>query len=129
MAGNLVITISREFGSGGRDIGRLVADRLGIKCYDKELIELAAKENNISKDIMEKHDEKSTGGFLSGMAADFFSGGYSKTGFADISIEQQMFKAQFDTIQKLSAKESCVIVGRCADYALRDHNNLLRVFI
>ena len=72
MADNFVITIGRQFGSGGRDIGRAVAERLGVKCYDKEIIELAAMENNISQDILEKHDEKPMSGILSGMVSDIF---------------------------------------------------------
>ena len=129
MADNFVITIGRQFGSGGRDIGRMVAERLGIKCYDKEIIELAAEENNISQDILEKHDEKPMSGFLSGMVSDIFSSGYSKSRFVDVSLEQQVFLAQFDTIKNLAEKESCVIVGRCGNYALQEHKNVLNVFV
>ncbi len=129
MADNFVITIGRQFGSGGRDIGRMVAERLGIKCYDKEIIELAAQENNISQDILEKHDEKPMSGFLSGMVSDIFSSGYSKSRFVDVSLEQQVFLAQFDTIKNLAEKESCVIVGRCGNYALQEHKNVLNVFV
>ena len=129
MADNFVITIGRQFGSGGRDIGRAVAERLGVKCYDKEIIELAAMENNISQDILEKHDEKPMSGILSGMVSDIFSSGYSKSRFVDVSLEQQVFLAQFDTIKNLAEKESCVIVGRCGNYALQDHPNVLNVFV
>ena len=129
MADNFVITIGRQFDSGGRDIGRAVAERLGVKCYDKEIIELAAMENNISQDILEKHDEKPMSGILSGMVSDIFSSGYSKSRFVDVSLEQQVFLAQFDTIKNLAEKESCVIVGRCGNYALQDHPNVLNVFV
>ena len=129
MAENLVITIGRTYGSGGRDIGRLAAEKLGIKCYDKELIEIAARENNIAPEILKKHDEKPTNSFISGMISDVFSSGYSRPGYVDMPLEQQVFLAQFETIKNLSSQESCVFVGRCADYALKDRPNVLRVFI
>ena len=108
MDGRTVITIGREFGSGGHEIGMKLAERLGIKCYDKELLELAAKESGLCKDT--------------------YSLGYSNS-YVDMPINHKVFLAQFDAIKKLAEKESCVIVGRCADYALEDDPFAVSVFV
>ena len=106
----LVITIGRQCGSGGRRIGQMLAEQLGIKCYDKEILNRAAKE--------------------SGLAAELFETlGYTSSSYMDMPINHKIFLAQFDTIKKLASEESCVIVGRCADYALADDPNAFSVFI
>jgi cytidylate kinase len=129
MSGNLIITIGRECGSGGRMIGMKLAERLGIKAYDKELLLLAAQESGLSKEILEHHDEKPTNSFLYSLVTDNFSSGYAATGYFDMPLNQKAFLAQFDTIKKLADQESCVMIGRCADYALADYPNVVRVFI
>ncbi len=129
MSDNLVITIGREFGSGGREIGLKLAAELGIKCYDKELLELAAKESGLCPEIMQNHDEKPTNSFLYSLVMDTYSMGYSSATLLDMPINHKVFLAQFDTIKKLADNESCVIVGRCADYALEDYPNVVSVFI
>ena len=113
-----VITIGREYGSGGRFIAKQVAEKLGIGFYDNELITEACKESGLSPAILETYDEK-TDGFFS------VAGMYSY----DMSLSQKVFLAQFDAIKKIAENESCVIVGRCADYVLRDNPNLVSVFI
>ncbi len=113
-----VITIGREYGSGGRFIAKLVAERLGISFYDNELITEACKESGLSPAILETYDEK-TDGFFS------VAGMYSY----DMSLSQKVFLAQFDAIKKIAENESCVIVGRCADYVLKDNENLVSIFI
>ncbi|MCI8514832.1 MAG: cytidylate kinase-like family protein [Lachnospiraceae bacterium] len=129
MSDNLIITIGRECGSGGRMIGMKLAERLGIKAYDKELLLLAARESGLSKEILEHHDEKPTNSFLYSLVTDNFSSGYAAAGYFDMPLNQKAFLAQFDTIKKLADQESCVMIGRCADYALADYPNVVRVFV
>lgn len=123
-----VITIAREFGSGGHDIGQKLAEELGIKCYDKELLELAAKESGLCEELFANHDEKPTNSFLYSLVMDTYSLGYT-TSYVDMPINHKVFLAQFDAIKKLAEKESCIIVGRCADYALESNPNAISVFI
>lgn len=128
--GNLVVTIGREFGSAGKDIGLEVAQRLGVKCYDKELLAYASENSEFCQEVFENNDEKPTNSFLYSLFMDAHSfGGYSTTGFADVPLNQKVFLAQFETIKQIAEQESCVIVGRCADYALQDNENVVSVFI
>lgn len=128
MHGNLVITIGRECGSGGRFIGQKLAERLGIRCYDKELLTLSAQNSGLCEEIFEHHDEKPTNSFLYSLVMDTYSMSYNPSTFVDMPLNQKVFLAQFDTIKQLAEKESCVIVGRCADYALADYPNTVSVF-
>ena len=128
--GNLIVTIGREFGSAGKDIALKVAERLNIPCYDKELLERAAKESDFCEEIFEHNDEKPTGSFLYSLVMDAHAfGGYASPGLLDMPLNQKIFLAQFDTIKKIGATESCVMVGRCADYALQDNENVVSVFV
>lgn len=129
MNGNLVITIGRTCGSAGRQIGQKLAEELGIKCYDKELLALAAKESGLCEELFETHDEKPTSSFLYSLVMDTYSLGYTTNSYMDMPINHKIFLAQFDTIKKLADQESCVIVGRCADYALAEYPNTVTVFI
>lgn len=129
MKGNLVITIGRQCGSGGLKIGKLLAESLGVKCYDKELLNLAAKNSGLCEELFETHDEKPTSSFLYSLVMDTYSLGYTSSAYMDMPINHKIFLAQFDTIKKLADEESCVIVGRCADYALADYPNTVTVFI
>ncbi len=129
MKGNLVISIGRQCGSGGKVIGQMVADKLGIKCYDKELLTRAAKESGLCEELFETHDEKPTISFLYSLVMDTYSLGYTTSAYMDMPINHKIFLAQFDTIKKLAEEESCVIVGRCADYALAENPNMVSVFI
>ena len=128
MYDNTVITIGREFGSGGHEIGMKLAERLGVKCYDKELLQLAAKNSGLCEELFASQDEKPTNSFLYSLVMDTYSLGYSNS-YVDMPINHKVFLAQFDTIKKLAENESCVIVGRCADYALEDDPNCVSVFI
>ena len=123
-----VITIGREFGSGGHEIGMKLAEKLGIKCYDKELLELAAKESGLCEELFASQDEKPTNSFLYSLVMDTYSLGYTNS-YVDMPINYKVFLAQFDAIKKLAERESCVIVGRCADYALEDNPYAVSVFI
>ena len=124
-----IITIGREYGSAGRQIGQEVAKYFGIKCYDKELLEHAANDSGICKELFENHDEKPTNSFLYSLVMDTYSFGYSSAGFTDMPMNHKVFLAQFEAIKKLAGEGPCVMVGRCADYALADNNNCYSVFI
>ena len=113
---NTIITIGRQFGSAGREIGEKLAEELGIKCYDKELLTRAAKESGFCEELIHTHDERPTFG-------------YNAAGLVDMPISQKVFLAQFDAIKKIAAEGPCIIVGRCADYALADNPNCISVFI
>ena len=124
-----IITIGRQYGSAGRQIGQDVARYFGIKCYDKELLEHAANDSGICKEVFENHDEKPANSFLYSLVMDTYSFGFSSTGFTDMPMNHKVFLAQFDAIKKLAGEGPCVMVGRCADYALSDNQNLFSIFI
>ena len=127
---NVIYTIGREFGSGGKAIGEALANRLNIKCYDKELLKMAAKESGFCQEIFENQDEKPTNSFLYSLVMDTYSmSGYSSAPFLDMPLNHKVFLAQFETIKKIASTESCVIVGRCADYALSENPNCINTFI
>ena len=128
MAVDTIITIGRQAGSGGREIGRLVADILGIPFYDKELLERAAEESGFSKEFFMKHDEKRTSSFIYSLAMDSPSPGFSAA-IPGMPINHRFFLAQFNTIKTIAKEGGCVIVGRCADYALEENPHLLSIFI
>ena len=128
---SLIITIGRQFGSGGRDVGEKVAEYFNIPFYDKELVELAAQKSNISKEALKEVDEHATNSFLYSLA----SGNYSMRGinapiYYEMPINDKLFIAQADVIKEVAKKGSCVIVGRCADYVLENENeDVLCVFV
>ena len=126
---NTVITIGRQFGSGGREIGEKLAEYFGIKFYDKELLTRAAKESGFCEEMIQNHDERPTNSFLYNLVMDTYSFGYNASSFVDMPISHKVFLAQFDAIKKIAEEEPCVIVGRCADYALADFKNVINLFI
>jgi cytidylate kinase len=126
---NTIITIGRQFGSGGREIGIKVAEYFGIQFYDKELLTRAAKESGFAQEMIQDHDERPTTSFLYNLVMDTYSFGYNSSSFVDMPISHKIFLAQFDTIKKIADEGPCVIVGRCADYALADYKNVVNVFI
>ena len=126
---NTIITIGRQFGSAGREIGEKVAAHFGIPCYDKELLSRAAKESGFCEEMIESHDERPTNSFLYNLVMDTYSFGYNASSFVDMPISHKIFLAQFDTIKKIASEGPCVIVGRCADYALSDYKNCIHLFI
>ncbi len=117
---NRVITISREFGSGGRTIGKKVAKKLGIPCYDAMLIQKIAEESGYAADYIREEGEYATGGWLSTVFTDRTMG---------MTNQDKLWIIQSRVITELAEKASCVIVGRCADYILRDKADCLNVFI
>lgn len=126
---NTIITIGRQFGSAGHEIGEKVAEYFGIKCYDKELLSRAAKESGFCEEMIRNHDERPTNSFLYNLVMDTYSFGYNTSSFVDMPISHKVFLAQFDTIKKIADEGPCVIVGRCADYALSDYDNSIHLFI
>lgn len=124
-----IITIGRQYGSAGREIGQKLAEQLEIKCYDKELLSRAAKESGLCKEIFENHDEKPTNSFLYSLVMDTYSLGYSASSYIDMPMNHKVFLAQFESIKKLADEGPCIIVGRCADYALSDYKNCVNLFI
>lgn len=125
MQKSLIITIGRQFGSGGHEIGEKLAKKLGIKFYDKELIKLIAKQSGLCEKVLESYDEKPTNSLLYSIVMDI----YPSVMYTGPTIDQQIYQANYDTIRKLADGEPCVIVGRCADYILRDHPELVSVFV
>jgi len=129
MKTNTIITIGRQFGSGGRDIGVKIAKDLEIKYYDKELLTRAAKDSGLAEEIFETHDERPTSSFLYSLVMDTYSMGYMGNTFSEMPINHKVFLAQFDAIKKIADEGPCVIVGRCADYALADYPNVVSIFL
>ena len=130
MDNKIILTIGRQFGSGGREIGQRLAKELGIGYYDKELITVAARESGLCEDVFEKADERASSGlsYAFTMGYSSFMGGMF-TPYNDILSNDGLFKIQSDAIRKLAETESCVLVGRCADYILRDDPACLSFFI
>ncbi|MBR4554449.1 MAG: cytidylate kinase-like family protein [Ruminococcus sp.] len=124
-----IITISREFGSGGREIGRKLADKFGIDFYDKELLEIASKESGITQELFVKHDESYTNSFLYSLVMGTYPVTPDGRINPELPLNQKIFLAQFDTIRSLAEKGPCVIVGRCADYVLKNRDNVVNFFI
>lgn len=126
---NTIITIGRQFGSAGKEIGAILAKELEIPFYDRELLTRAAKESGFCEEMIECHDERPTNSFLYNLVMDTYSFGYNSAAMVDMPISQKVFLAQFDAIRKIADEGPCVIVGRCADYALSEYNNCVNIFI
>ena len=130
MARNIVVTIGRHFGSGGKEIGRKVAEALGVTFYDEELVTMAAEKSNINKDVLNNVDERATGSLLYSLVMGGGLRGLTTPVYYEMPINDKLFIAQSDVIKKLAAEGSCVIVGRCADYVLENTQyNTLNVFL
>ena len=122
-----LVTISREYGSGGRIIGRLVAEKLGIPFYDKEILDMAAEQSGLSREIVEAAELRAKSSFSYSLASamNFGEGMIGDT----VSINEKLFVAQYDVVHQIAEAGEGVIVGRCADYVLRDYPNCLKVFV
>ena len=129
MAEGFVITIGRQFGSGGRAIGEALAKRLGIPYYDKGLLAEAAKDSGICQELFENHDEKASRSFLFSLVTGAQMRTDTGSMYMDMPLNHKIFLAQFDAIRRIAAEGPCVIVGRCADYVLRDKRNVVSVFV
>lgn len=125
---NFVISIGRQKGSGGKEIAEKLARRLGVKIYDKKLLEVAAKESGLDTSVFEETDERESHTFMGNMFSIHGSLANVLSGGSCIE-EDQLFEIQSETIRNIAAKESCIIVGRCAEYILRDHPAMTSIFI
>lgn len=121
----VIITIGRQFGSGGHELGEKLARRLGIPFYDRNLLSEAAQRSGMTKEMIESMDEKPTNSFLYSLSV----GNYSYGGDVPLPLENQVFLAMSEAIREVAKKGSCVIVGRCAEYVLAGEESLLRVFV
>ena len=128
MDNTFTITISREYGSGGRQIGENLARGLGINFYDKEILPMVAEKSGLSAGFVEKSDENIPGSFLFNLKYSTYASMDAVT-YYDTPITDKVFLAQSSVIKDLAANESCIIVGRCADYVLREKPGLVRIFI
>lgn len=118
----MIVTIGRQHGSGGHDVARALAQELGIPCYDKEIVDEAARCSNLCREVVENFDEKRVTAFI-GSEPHFFS---LSEGFG---LNMQAASAQFEAIRTLAERSDAIFVGRCADYVLREREDLLRVFV
>lgn len=123
----MVITVGRQYGSGGREIGTMLAEKLGFAYYDDLLLKEAAKESGLCEELFRSFDERPKS-FLYSVAMDPYSFSMNHV-TPKGSIEQQIYLATYDTIKKLAEKGSCVLIGRCADYALKDRDDVINLFI
>lgn len=128
MSCKYIITISRQFGSGGRIFGKSLAETLNIDFYDKELVSLAAKESGYNPEIFENVDERATNSLLYSLSMGIYNLGNGYAPMRDMPVNDKLYLLQHKIIKQLAVKP-CVIVGRCADYILKDRKNLLRIYI
>lgn len=125
-----IITIGRQFGCKGREICKRLSQELGIPFYDKELIEYAASQSGISPEILEQYDEKATNSLLYSLSLSTYSyAGASNLSVPNLPLNDRLFISQSEIIKQLADKGPCIILGRCADYVLKDRNDVLNVFI
>ncbi|MBQ8655152.1 MAG: cytidylate kinase-like family protein [Clostridia bacterium] len=129
MTTNSVITIGRQFGSGGHVVGEKLAERLGIPYYDKNLLAEASKDSGICEEMFEDHDEKPTRSLLFSLVTGMQLRGDASAMYMDMPLNHKIFLAQFDAIRRIASEGPCVIVGRCADYVLRDKKEAVSVFV
>ncbi|MCH5304237.1 MAG: cytidylate kinase-like family protein [Ruminococcus sp.] len=128
MACKNIITIARQFGSGGRQIGEALSKRLDIKCYDRELISIAAKESGIDPEIFNSVDEKAANSLLYSLSMGLysFSTNYSS---GQLPVNDRLYLLQHKIIKQLASQEPCIFVGRCADFVLKDRKDVINIFI
>ena len=125
----VVVTIARQYGSGGKTIGKMLAEDLGIKAYSREILKIASEESGISETLFNKADEKLKTTSLFGIVKREYKGELLPPESEGFVSDQNLFNYQAKIIKDLAENESCVIVGRCADYILKDRPNVVSVFI
>lgn len=126
---NIVITIARMYGSGGRTVAKMLSEKLGIPFYDKDLVRLASDYSGISESLFANADEKIKYNNFFKIAKEVYDGSIIPPSSKEYTSEKNLFSLQAAAIKKLAETESCVIVGRCAEYVLKDYDNVLSVFI
>ncbi len=124
-----IVCIGRQFGSGGQEIGEGLAKRLGIPLYDKEILKKAAADSGIVEELFEKADEKPTNSFLYSLSVGTHGQAMGFNSYGSYLTNDKLFVFQSNTIRELAEKGSCIFIGRCADYILRDRKNMLSVFV
>ena len=117
---NIVLTVAREYGSGGRYVAKLVAEKLGLKFYDKDLIEIISNESGLSADYIEAKEQNKQGSLLSS---------YNTPYYNNLSNDDSLFIAESNAIKQVAEKGGCVIVGRCSNYILKDNPNVINIFL
>lgn len=126
---NIIITIARQYGSGGKTIGQMVAKELGIPFYGRDILRLASEDSGINERLFVEADERLKKKFLFGTPSNVYDGGLIKPDSGDFVSDRNLFNYQAKVIKELAEKESCVIVGRCADFVLKDNPNVMSVFV
>ena len=129
MENNIVITIARQYGSGGKTIGKMLAERMQVPFYDKELMRLASDESGINETLFAGADEKVKNSLLHSIVKNVYSGELLTPDSDDFTSSDNLFNYQAKIIRELANRESCVIIGRCADYVLKEYDNVLSVFV
>ncbi len=129
MRNNKIITITRQYGSGGHHIGKALAQTLNLPFYDKELISIAAKESGISPEVFEQVDEKATNSLLYSLSMGVYNYGNGFSSMGDLPVNDRLYILQHKIIRELAEKENFVVVGRCADHILKDRDNVVKVYI
>lgn len=129
MGERTIYTIGRQFGSGGRHVGKALAERLGIPYYDKELLAMAAKDSGFSEELFHSADEKPASSLLYSLVMGNYPMSSGTLGFNEMPLNDQLFLIQSNTIRKVAKKGSCIIIGRCADYILKGNPDLISIFI
>ena len=129
MGEKTIYTIGRQFGSGGRQVGKALSEKLGIPYYDKELLAMAAKDSGFSEELFHNADEKPASSLLYSLVMGSYPMSSGTIGFNEMPLNDQLFLIQSNTIRKVAKKGSCIIIGRCADYILRGNPDLISVFV
>ena len=124
-----VITIARGYGSGGRTIGKMLAKELGVNCYDRELLRLASDDSGINEKLFMKADEKLKSSMLFKVARNIYKGELIGPDSNDFTSTDNLFNYQAKILKELAEKESCVIIGRCGDFILKDRPDVIRLFV
>ena len=126
-----VITIARSYGSGGKTLGKLLADKMGINCYDREIIRMASDTSGINEELFGRVDEKLKKSPLFGIVRSnpYKGDGVIPPESSNFVSDDNLFNYQAQVIKELAEKESCIIIGRCADYVLKDNPNVIRLYL
>ena len=126
---HIVVTIARQYGSGGKTVGEMYAKELGIPCYGMNLLKMASEESGINEQLFMQFDEKLRNNLLLRMTTDLYDGKVIPPGHKDFVSAKNLFNWQAEVIKRLAKTETCVIIGRAADFVLRDHPNVVSVFV
>ena len=126
---NIVVTIARQYGSGGRTVGKMLAKKMGIACYGSNLLKMASEESGISEQLFRKLDEKIKNSPFLRMSTDIYTGDLIPPESSDFVSAKNLFNYQAKVIKRLAETESCVIIGRAADFVLKDYENVVSVFV